>query len=190
MTKEEYNQNPNHCLYCGAPILCRDNQKPFDVKRKKFCNHSCSASFSNLNRGREKKGYYCIQCGNLIGYGYEEFGRRKYCDTCNPSYKDWSKITYGEAKTLRSYQVNSRIRDLARQVFQKEKGYTSCYRCGYNKHIEVCHIHAISDFPDDALISEINSPDNLIGLCPNCHWELDYGDLTIEEILMPQQLKG
>jgi hypothetical protein len=26
MTKEEYNQNPNHCLFCGKEILCEDGQ--------------------------------------------------------------------------------------------------------------------------------------------------------------------
>ena len=188
MTRQEYNQNPNKCQYCGKNLYCEEGQQLTNVKKKKFCNQSCAAKYNNQRRN--KKPYYCQKCGNIIGYGFEEFGRRKFCNTCQPNYIDWEKITYGEVKKKASYQVNSRIRDLARQVFQKEKGYTSCYRCGYNKHIEVCHIHAISDFPDDALISEINSPDNLIGLCPNCHWELDYGDLTIEEILMPQQLKG
>lgn len=182
MTREEYNQNPNQCLCCGNKILCQQGQKLSEIRQKKFCNQSCAAKYNNSKRIREKKAYYCQECGALIGRGYEEFGRRKFCDKCNPSYKDWSTITYGEAKSLRKYQANSRIRDLARVVFQKEKGYTSCYRCGYDKHIEVCHIHGISEFSDDTPISVINNPDNLIGLCPNCHWELDYGDLTIEKI--------
>lgn len=181
MTKEEYNQNPNHCLFCGKEILCEDGQNLSQVKRKKFCNHSCSASFNNSKRKPKK--YYCKKCNKLIGEGYENFGRRTLCDECLPNNVQWDKITYGEVKLKRQYQANSRIRDLARQVFEKEKGYTSCYRCGYDKHIEICHIRAISDFPDDTPISEINHPSNLIGLCPNCHWELDYGDLSIEEIL-------
>jgi len=48
----------------------------------------------------------------------------------------------------------------------------SCAKCNYDKHIEICHIKDIKDFADDALISEINSPFNLVGLCRNCHWEL------------------
>ena len=38
---------------------------------------------------------------------------------------------------------------------------------------------AVSDFDDSALISEINSKDNLIALCPNHHWEYDHGLLKL-----------
>lgn len=44
-----------------------------------------------------------------------------------------------------------------------------CKICGYNKHIEVAHIKAVSEFSDSTLISEINDINNLIGLCPNHH---------------------
>jgi len=54
-----------------------------------------------------------------------------------------------------------------------------CMNCGYNKHVEVCHIHPISLFPMDAAIDEINDLSNLVLLCPNCHWELDNLDLQI-----------
>lgn len=57
--------------------------------------------------------------------------------------------------------------------------FSRCRACGYDKHFEVCHIKAVTDFTDDTLISEINSPDNLVPLCPNCHWEFDNGLLTI-----------
>lgn len=50
-----------------------------------------------------------------------------------------------------------------------------CEECGYDKHVEVCHIKSISSFPLDTYLSVINSPDNLRLLCPNCHWEFDNG---------------
>lgn len=181
MTREEYNLNPNICLNCGKEILCSDGEKLSNVKKKKFCNQSCAASYNNRNR--QKRKYYCEKCGNLIGEGYVEYHKRKYCDKCTPNYKDWSKITYGEMKNLRKYQVNSRIRELARKVYVENDGSKICQRCGYDKHIEVCHIKGISEFSDDTPISVINDFSNLIGLCPNCHWELDYGDLTIDEII-------
>lgn len=49
-----------------------------------------------------------------------------------------------------------------------------CVRCGYNKHAEVCHIQAVSAFAPGTLVREINAPDNLVMLCPNCHWEFDH----------------
>lgn len=39
--------------------------------------------------------------------------------------------------------------------------------------------HRLS-FSMDSLISEINSLENLIYLCPNCHWEFDNELLIIK----------
>lgn len=49
-----------------------------------------------------------------------------------------------------------------------------CEKCGYDKHIEVCHKRPIKEFDDTHTIKEINDINNLIGLCPNCHWEMDH----------------
>ncbi|MFN4973832.1 MAG: HNH endonuclease [Bacteroidota bacterium] len=64
--------------------------------------------------------------------------------------------------------VRSRARTIARKL-----NLTTCIRCGYNKHVEIAHIKAISEFDETALLSEINSKENLMPLCPNCHWEND-----------------
>ena len=50
---------------------------------------------------------------------------------------------------------------------------TNCANCGYDKHVELAHIKAVADFDDDTLLSVVNSPDNVLSLCPNCHWEFD-----------------
>lgn len=55
-----------------------------------------------------------------------------------------------------------------------------CSNCGYDKHVEVCHIKSISSFNNESKISEINDISNLILLCPNCHWELDNGILKLK----------
>lgn len=60
--------------------------------------------------------------------------------------------------------------------------YTSCQRCSYSKHIELCHIKVIHTFDINSTLGEINSPDNLLILCPNCHWEFDNGLLPLSEI--------
>ena len=54
-----------------------------------------------------------------------------------------------------------------------------CAVCGYDKHVEIAHIKAVSEFSDDTTIKEINSIDNLIALCPNHHWEYDNGVLKL-----------
>lgn len=47
---EQYNLNPNLCIYCNNKIEVKEGQKVYEVKLKKFCNQSCSASFNNKNK--------------------------------------------------------------------------------------------------------------------------------------------
>ena len=157
-----------HCLNC---------QK--ETTNPKFCSQSCSISYSN--RHRPKKPYYCSKCNQLLGYGYSQFHRRKYCEKCTPNYVDWMAVTYKEMISRYDYQVNARIRELARKIYQKTNKPKCCANCGYNKHYEVCHIKGISDHDLDTTIGEINDIHNLIALCPNCHWEMDNGLLECKE---------
>ena len=55
----------------------------------------------------------------------------------------------------------------------------ACEICGYDKVVEVAHIRDISSFCDDTLMSVVNSPNNLMWLCPNHHAELDMGLLEV-----------
>lgn len=76
-----------------------------------------------------------------------------------------------EVGHLHRSSVYSKIRSRARKVCKDRE--QKCSKCSYDKHVETCHIRGISDFPEDTLISVVNAPENLILLCPNCHWELD-----------------
>jgi heterodisulfide reductase subunit B len=83
-------------------------------------------------------------------------------------------LTLGEAiyEQLHKSSAFALVRSRARAVFKDHPQI--CQTCGYDKHVEICHKKAIKDFPHTALVSEINSPDNLLMLCPNCHWEFDH----------------
>jgi 5-methylcytosine-specific restriction endonuclease McrA len=72
----------------------------------------------------------------------------------------------------------TRLREDARKVYHAAFPYR-CRHCGYDKYIEVCHKRSLASFPDDTPISVVNSLDNLIGLCRNCHWEFDHGLLQL-----------
>lgn len=79
--------------------------------------------------------------------------------------------------------ARSSIRRDAYNNFIKNTDNPKCIVCGYDKHVEVAHIKAVSEFSDDALISEINDTTNLVGLCPNHHWEYDNELLNITPYL-------
>lgn len=75
--------------------------------------------------------------------------------------------------------ARSAIQKIARQVYLESNPSPKCAVCGYSNHVEIAHIKAVSEFDGDAEIKEINSVDNLIGLCPNHHWEFDHGMLKL-----------
>ena len=99
---------------------------------------------------------------------------------------DITKSTKGDLINKRSnwQSWRSTIQKNARSVYQNSNKPQHCVVCGYDKTYEVAHIKAVSDFDDDTLVSEINSVDNLIALCPNHHWEFDHGQLDVNEYII------
>ena len=74
-------------------------------------------------------------------------------------------------KNYQSYR--SAIRKHAEKIYKESNKDLKCFICGYDKHVEIAHIKAVSEFTENSLISDINSLDNLVALCPNHHWEYD-----------------
>ena len=98
---------------------------------------------------------------------------RIYCKNCVPRSNYDSGTTIAQIKGRRKYQVSSQIRDIARRIYQKSDKPKVCLNCGYDKHYEVAHVKAINSFPPETELSEVNNINNLIALCPTCHWEFD-----------------
>lgn len=141
------------CINCGTA-----------TSNPRFCSRSCAATVNNkLKPKRIAKVRNCLRCGCQVPKS------RTVCEDClHP--KD---ITLGEAIYTKHHQSSAfaLVRSRARVVV---KGWEkTCKHCGYSKHVEVCHIKAISEYPLDTKLSVINNPANLLLLCPNCHWEFD-----------------
>lgn len=160
-----YLNNPNICLYCKKPILRRyDKEKLSEIKIKKFCNHSCSAKYFNSLR---VKNNYCKICGKKIPI------RRKRCDDCLSVYS-------GNLINKKKSEISIRhIRTNAVNIFRKKYPNIECLFCGYNKFTEICHKKPISYFSNNSLVKEINDINNLMQLCPNCHWEFDHKKIKL-----------
>lgn len=109
------------------------------------------------------KRYKCPECG--INYG-NKIKTRKDMETEKGKGAKYSAINGNARNIMKHLQIDK-----------------VCKNCGYNKHVEVCHIKAVSSFEDDDLVNDINSVNNLVYLCPNCHWEFDYGTLNLANIV-------
>lgn len=137
----------------------------------KFCSRSCAAKFTNRTPKR-KLTNTCKDCSIKIR------SSRARCTSCNQKWRDanlFQDMTLKEAIYEKHHKSSAfaLVRSRARQV-AKKLGLDTCQNCGYNKHVEIAHIKPISSFSEEIMLSVINSPDNIMALCPNCHWEFDH----------------
>jgi hypothetical protein len=140
----------------------------------RFRSRRCSAIANNRAMPkRQRKRYFCEVCGSEASH------RRKYCDTHSVRTAATNQITVREIQRRAKFQANARIRQMARRVYRDCGLPLRCFICGYSTHVEICHKRSIAEFPDYALVSEVNAQDNLVCLCPNHHWELDHGLLSL-----------
>jgi len=157
---DDYYISPNFCKYCGEIIKIGETQKVSEVRKKYFCNQSCSAIFNNEKRGKK-----------IPEERKEKTEKFSYLNGV-------TKKEYFDIKGV-YHKFRAVIRKHAQYVYEKNDGDKTCNICGYSKHIQVCHIKSVSSFSDDDLVTDINSKDNLIGLCPNHHWEYDNGLINL-----------
>jgi hypothetical protein len=196
---KRYYRSPRYCQNCGEMIRVGDNQRVGEVKKKRFCNRSCAAKFNRnrLDSGRIPPTGKCELCQVKIEFKRQKVGgyrRRKYCGRCYSVVKAKqmgadlyiAERTKGEVfQNSKNWQcARSMIRRHAYRAYFASGGEHKCLVCGYDKFVEVAHRKSVSDFNDDALISEINDIRNLVALCRNCHWEFHNGLLVIDNFVI------
>ena len=123
----------------------------------------------------------CPKCDKLI------LPESKLCRECQFGNSQKREATLKEYKAFLSVKgkhpswLTVHVRSFNRS-WNKGLLLYPCQVCGYKNHIELAHIKPVSSFEDDALISTINDPSNILVLCPNHHWEFDNGLIKLEEI--------
>ena len=141
-------------------ILCF---KEFSTKKgdpKKFCSHSCAASFNNCHRESKIPVKVCHHCGIEYQNSNEKFCTHK-CSTDNVAKK--SMEAYISSWTAKPWST------IPKKYTILTKGY-SCSECGISEWndkpitLQLDHIDGNADN---------NHEDNLRLLCPNCHSQTD-----------------
>lgn len=154
------------CLTCNSELTGKYT--------KKFCSTSCAAKYNNqLYPKRSSSKKYCT-CGKEIRK------RTVQCAECHNKQRANKVLSYTVGELKRAYRENalelaSKVRGYSKYYYLRSDKPKVCFNCGYSKHVEVCHIRAVSSFPDEATMAEVHHIDNLVALCPNCHWEFDNG---------------
>lgn len=161
----------NKCLFCSK-----------ETKNPSYCSTSCAAKINNKIPKKKRQIHNCKTCSK------ECEQRRLYCNGCLiPKDYTLKEAVYTKHHKSSAFAL---VRSRARNT-KKAKHAKCCQRCGYDKHFEICHIKPISKFSMNIKISKINEDNNLLILCPNCHWEHDnlpqIKSPTESETLQPRQ---
>lgn len=157
------------CPVCG---------KMFQQKRNtQCCSHTCASSLRVQVHIKKIPQRVCRACHVTF-----KSASRAFCNTCIESKRSrYKKFNYRLPSEMCLKDVIKReganrydiIRFWARNsILNIEQA--KCEKCGYSKHVEVAHKKAISKYPEDSSIATVNSRDNIMLLCPNCHWEFDH----------------
>lgn len=137
----------------------------------KFCSRRCSAIYTNKVSPKRMKTKKC-KCGTAIR------SQIVNCLECRSKKIAPQKRALGYFREKFSLLgkhpswIHAHVRSLCRE-WHRSLTQKPCARCGYDKHVELAHIKGLSEFTDDVLLEEVNSTDNVIQLCRNCHWEMD-----------------
>lgn len=191
--ESEKDQLTFKCHNCGT-IFQRAKAQ---CKRSKhgyyFCSRECkdnSQSLEGNGEGFRPKNWGnvkspCVVCGKLT--------INKYCSKKCLNI-DKKRVEYDVVKeiALKDFGKDSKhllansgkyrqIRTYAKQLYNK-KNDGVCKATSYDKHVEVCHIIALSKFNENTPIGVMNDERNILLLSPNAHWELDHGLLELKDI--------
>lgn len=156
-------------------IICKECGKTLKgYNQKKYCSSSCAAKYNNKEFVKRKR-----VCGICKGCNGQVYPRdRKYCEKCkqegkNNKYgKHLNEYTIEEICVRNGSNRYDNIRNHANRLYKNRTH--QCENCSYDKHTEICHIKPISSFSKDTKVGVVNGKQNIMFLCPNCHWEHDH----------------
>ena len=178
-----------HCQECNT--LTYKNPLQYKRYNNHFCSNTCYLQWRKKQVKIESIELICKKCQKQFKKKKINYrpNRNYFCSNkCSSKYhaiqRSKKKVLKG---TLQESLVVtptgnkfSKVRQYARNFYHKEASY--CQHCNFQHYVEVCHIKPISEFQLDSLIAEINAEENILLLCPRCHWELDHNLLLLEEI--------
>jgi HNH endonuclease len=137
-----------------------------ETSNPSYCSRSCSAKSTNRSHPKRKPEGNCRDCGTVVPSSLA------YCPGC----RKLREMSVDKSKNSNKGN-NPSCRTHARKVYAGSQRPLACCLCGYDKHVDICHIRDIRDYPDGTLFSVINISENLLAMCKNHHWEFDHGML-------------
>jgi hypothetical protein len=159
----------NTCLHCGTATA-----------NAKYCSRSHAAIHTNRQAPKRRLTKQCPEYGTLIP------ASRQFCAVHGKRKADYRLLTVAQLKAKDAIKHPSYYRGYLNSITRLLNAHRlrTCQACGYDKHVEYCHIRPIKAFPDSTTVQTVSGPENILILCPNCHWEYDHGLLAESPALL------
>ena len=152
----------NYMTYCNC---CQAK-----TKNLKYCSKSCAAKINNklVPKRTIEKHNLCTYCNKKLSR-YKGQRKTQLCLSCfqknkikNTSFKTKKQMTELSYDVSHKYE---QIRQHAKRYAKQNNWIENlCKKCGYDKHVELCHIKPIYTFADECKLEEINAKQNIIFL--------------------------
>lgn len=137
-------------------------------------NHNYSVNLKDNNRR-----VTCLMCGSVAILDSQKNYKRVYrCK--NPKCKNppitliVPKVKKEPKRHYTLLEIPESPSSAVKKIRKLLSHITSCELCGYNRALQGCHIIPKRHGGHYTL-------DNILILCPNCHWCLDHNLLTSDE---------
>lgn len=206
VNKEKYYLNPKLCEYCNKVIDYEYRRNKFcghscaAIKNNQGVNRKINSTiiFNKYNLVTDEEFIELINKAEswkdiALKLGYSERVPTKSRKIILDKAKSFGLIINFSKDSIKNktkkeifelsknwQSARTTIRKDACKVFENSGKEYKCAICNYDKHVEIAHIKAVSEFSDDSTLVEINNINNLIALCPNHHWEYDNNLINLQ----------
>jgi hypothetical protein len=150
-----YDKDPTFCKQCSKALAYKDSQKG-----KKFCNHSCAATFSNNKRQTSTQLKQCPICSGTIHNRYNTFCSSK----CSAAHVHNECMEINVEKFYKG-ELTDKSRSIIRKVLLHLGVPYKCAICDLDQWMGKS-LPLVLDHIDGK--ANNNNIDNLRFLCSNC----------------------
>lgn len=146
-----------NCLQCLKQINLDVTGK--SGQRRKFCNHSCAASYNNKLKAKQRN---CINCHNQLKYS-----QKKYCSReCQTLFQNSLTIDKWLNDEISGLTTTGTLMPVLKKYLIELRG-NKCELCNWaERNVVTDKVPIVADHIDGNW--ENNRPENIKLLCPNC----------------------
>ena len=179
--RDTYDASPKICSTCHSPIPLKENQRPSQLRNRRYCSRSCAAKWNNHLHPKRRKTRRCRICRIPV------LRTRWYCSNDCKTIARSNRPEQPKSISSGAYVVTWRQRTKQRAITYMGG---KCVVCGYDRCPRALTFHHLEPSNKDFVISSVTRAwdkikielDKCVLLCANCHAEVHDGLITLRKL--------